>query len=175
MQFGIFSDQRFFFELTPFRQVHFLHRKISLAPTTYKNGSPLKMFVLKRGLIPDTSSEIAIVVGSICKFCALVNLSGTCPNCSISLPIGPSNSHLSSYWSIYQCHLVSEVISFSQKNSEKKKWIVAPFIPTRIGRGKKLIVAGLTHKQIGRELAITHPFLSQRLSISHKTLYGPSG
>ena len=38
---------------------------------TYKNGSPLKMFVLKRGLIwdwylvPDTSSDIAIVVGSI--------------------------------------------------------------------------------------------------------------
>ena len=44
-------------------------------PTTYKNGSPLKIFVLKRGLIwdrsqlPDKSSDIAIVVGSIGKFC----------------------------------------------------------------------------------------------------------
>ena len=29
------------------------------------------------------------------------NLSGTCPNWSSCLPIGPSNSHLSSHWSIY--------------------------------------------------------------------------
>ena len=65
------------------------------------------MFVLKRGLIwdwsqvPDTSSNIAIVVGSIREFCAFINLSGTCPNFSISLPIGRSNSHLSSDWSSF--------------------------------------------------------------------------
>ena len=132
------SDWRFVFELIPSRWViSFIGRYLG-PPTTYKNGSPLKMFVLKRGLIwhrsllPDTSSDIAIVVESIREFCASINLSGTFPNFSISLPIGRSNSHLSSDWSSF-CQT-----KCLRKKEFKKKWIVARLIRKRIGRGKNL-------------------------------------
>ena len=53
-------------------------------PKTYKNGGLL----WDLSLLPDTSSDIAIIVGRIREFCALVNLSGTCPNSTSSIPIG---------------------------------------------------------------------------------------
>ena len=45
------SDQRFFFKLTPSRQVISFTGRYPRSGTTYRNGSPLKMFILKRGLI----------------------------------------------------------------------------------------------------------------------------
>ena len=83
---------------------HFLNRKISQAPDhLQKSFAPQNVRFEERinSQVPDTSSDIAIGVESIREFCAFINLSGICPNFSISLPIGRSNSHLSSDWSSF--------------------------------------------------------------------------